>query len=31
VVVYLKPDGAAVDADGREYFPAVDIEPVEGR
>jgi predicted ArsR family transcriptional regulator len=29
VVVYLKPDGEAADADGREYFPVLDIKPEE--
>lgn len=27
VVVWLKPDGAASAADGREYFPPLDLEP----
>jgi hypothetical protein len=27
VVVWLEPDGAAANADGREYFAAVDIRP----
>ena len=31
VVIYLKPEGAAADADGREYFPALEIEPETGR
>lgn len=31
VVVYLKPDGAAAAADGREYFPPLDIKPETGR
>jgi hypothetical protein len=30
VVVYLLPDGKAADADGREYFPALDVRPEVG-
>jgi predicted ArsR family transcriptional regulator len=31
VVVYLQPSEAALEADGREYFPEAEIEPAAGR
>jgi predicted ArsR family transcriptional regulator len=30
VVVWLRPDGAAAAADGREYFPVLDMQPESG-